>query len=212
MSFVLANAGRFFAAMRSSKMLGPDLTPGEVDGLSAILAVCSGWPLNWTAYGLATAYHETAHTLQPIKEMGGAVYFARMYDPQGNRPAVAQALGNTIPGDGARFCGRGYVQLTGRALYVRADGALKLGGELVVNPDLALTPSIAAQIMRRGMEEGWFTGRRLAQMLPDSPSMRAAFMEARSIINGEDRAGLIADYALNFQAALADAGWGLPPP
>lgn len=189
---------RFFAAVRAG-LLGPSLSREEVDGCTVLLAACAAWPLSWTAYGLATAYHETAHTMQPVVELGGAAYFTRMYDPAGLRPAVAMRLGNTEAGDGCRFCGRGYVQLTGRANYRRAD--------LADEPDRALDPAVAADVLERGMREGWFSGRRLVDVLPlGGRATRTQFVAARRVINGQDRAGLIADYALRFQDALVAGG------
>lgn len=188
---------RFFAALRAG-LLGPELSQAEVDGVQAILTACAGWPLSWTAYALATSYHETAHTMRPIVEYGGVAYFTRMYDRGGLRPAVAAALGNTEPGDGARFCGRGYVQLTGRANYVRAG--------LADEPDRALDPAVAAGVLERGMREGWF-GRRLLDVLPlGGRATRRQFIAARRVVNGQDRAALIADYALKFQDALVAGG------
>ena len=196
----------FFDALRASKALGPTLSESEVNGCEAILAACKGWPASWTAYALATAVVETAGTMQPIKEIGGAAYFRRMYDIEGNRPAKARELGNLTPGDGARYAGRGYVQLTGRRNYGKAAAAL--GHPLVANPDLAMRPDIAAQIMVQGMEGGWFTGKSLATYLPASgPATLAQFKEARRIINGQDRATEIAGYALEFQKALKAGGW-----
>lgn len=81
------------------------LSQVEVDGCNAILTACAGWPLGWIADGLATAYHETWHTMAPTIEVGGPAYFTRMYDPAGLRPAVATQLGNTEPGDGCRSAG-----------------------------------------------------------------------------------------------------------
>jgi putative chitinase len=189
---------RFFAALRAG-LLGPALSQAEVDGCNVILASCAGWPLSWTAYALATAYHETAHTMQPIVERGGEAYFTRMYDCGGLRPAVAARLGNIEPGDGSRFCGRGYVQLTGRANYLRAG--------LVDDPDRALDASVAAQVLESGLREGWFTGRRLMDVLPlGGRATRGRFVAARRVVNGTDRAGLIADYALRFQDALLAGG------
>jgi D-alanyl-D-alanine carboxypeptidase/Bacterial SH3 domain len=54
-------------------------------------------------------------------------------------------LGNTTPGDGPRFKGRGYVQLTGRHNYTKI-GPL-VGANLVANPELANDPSIAGLIL-----------------------------------------------------------------
>lgn len=188
---------RFFAALRAG-LLGPELSQDEVGGCEAILGACVDWPLSWTAYGLATAYHETAHTMLPITEYGGAAYFTRMYDRDGLRPAVAAQLGNTEAGDGCRFCGRGYVQLTGRANYARAG--------LVDEPERATDPVVAAQVLERGMREGWF-GRRLMDVLPlGGRATRRQFIAARRTVNGQDRAALIADYALRFQDALLASG------
>ncbi|MDT8758240.1 hypothetical protein MZO42_05980 [Sphingomonas psychrotolerans] len=202
----MKDAAAFYATIRHGKMLGPTLTQDEVNGLAAILTAMSGAPVAYAAYALATAYHETAHTMQPIEERGGAAYFHRMYDCRGNRPQVARELGNICPGDGARYHGRGYVQLTGRRNYARAQD--ELGQNLVAQPDLALDPAIAASVMRRGMDEGWFTGAKLATWLPPAGvSTPAQFVKARRIINGTDCADLIADYAVQFQGALVAGGW-----
>lgn len=202
----LTDPSAFFDALRRSKALGPSLTAQEVSGCEAILAACAGWGAAWAAYALATAVVETASTMQPIKEYGGPAYFRRMYDIEGNRPSKARELGNTVPGDGAQFAGRGYVQLTGRSNYTKATQAL--GHDLIGNPDLAMRPDVAAAIMVQGMERGWFTGRSLSTYLPKGAiGTLAQFKEARRIINGQDRAAEIAGYALEFQKALIAGGW-----
>ena len=195
---MLHNPPAFFAALRNGP-LGPDLTQSEVDGCNAILTACAGWPASWTAYALATACHETARTMQPIKERGGNSWFAR-YDGRAD-------LGNTRPGDGARFAGRGYVQLTGRANYAKAGA--KIGVDLTGNPDLALGLGVAAKVMRLGMAEGWFTGRKLSSYLPTVavPGTFAQFRDCRRIINGLDCADKIAGYAVHFQEDLRAGGW-----
>lgn len=195
---------KFFSVVRASRLFGPTLDQGEVDGLNAILSAMQSSPLAYTAYALATAYKETAHTMRPIDEFGGPAYFTRMYDPPpaGNRPAVAARLGNIKPGDGALYHGRGYVQLTGRGLYIKAGD--KLGVDLVGNPELAKDPVIAAKVMREGMDGGWFTGARFATRLPSTGlANRGQFIDARQIINGRDCAEEIADYAMTFQGALS---------
>lgn len=67
---------------------------------------------------------------------GGAPY--SLYD--GRRD-----LGNTQPGDGARFKGRGFVQLTGRANYAHFSGPIGLS--IVDQPDLANAPEVAAVLL-----------------------------------------------------------------
>lgn len=204
----LAAPAEFFKRARGKDLLDA-LDQEEVDGCNAILAACGAavWPIGDTAYALSTSFHETAGTMQPIKEYGGAAYFRRMYDPQGARPKVAAELGNTIPGDGVRFCGRGYVQLTGRRNYTKAGKLLDL--DLVGNPDLALRPNTAAAIMVLGMSQGWFTGRDLDDDIPrDGPATLQQFVRSRDIINGTDKADKIAREAMAFQEALQAGGWG----
>jgi hypothetical protein len=199
----------FFNFLREGKYLGPSLDNNEVNGVKAIINACgeANWPISWTAYALATAYHETAHTMQPIKEYGGPKYFTRMYDITGTRPKLAKDNGNTSPGDGAKYFGRGYVQLTWKNNYAKMEKELKIAG-LVKNPDLALTCENAARIMTYGMKEGRFTGHSLEDHLPrDCVATLKQFVEARRIINGTDKAVQIAEYAMHFQDALTRGGW-----
>jgi hypothetical protein len=193
---------QFFAAIRRAPF-GGKMNAGQTAGVTAIL---DEWDrrgltdMRWLAYMLATAKHETCHTMQPIREKGGTSYLIRMYDPQGERPALARKNGNTKPGDGARFCGRGYVQLTWRNNY-RAMGKL-LGVDLEGNPDMAMEPDTAAAIMFEGMIRGSFTGKKLATYFDRS---RSDWTNARRIINGTDRAAAIATIARQFYAALVTA-------
>lgn len=205
--------GRFYDFLRGNSMLGPKISAAEFEGCDNILRACgtAGWGVSWVAYALATTYHETAHTMQPVKEIGGTAYFTRMYDIRGNRPHVARDLGNTEPGDGARFPGRGYVQLTGRRNYVKATAKLRALGydvDLVADPDRAMDPEIAAVILVLGMREGWFTGRDIDDDLPAGrPGTLAQFVASRDIINGRDKQDLIAGYAIDFQTGLQTGGW-----
>lgn len=91
---------------------------------------------------LAQCSHESAD-FSRMKEMGGTQYFTKKYDPKFN-PAKAKTLGNTNPGDGARYAGRGYIQITGRENYRRAGQALNL--PLEQQPELAAKPDVAARI------------------------------------------------------------------
>jgi putative chitinase len=187
----------FFATVRAS--FGA-LKQGQVDGFNAILDQweARGGDDRHLAYMLATAWHETARTVQPIKEMGGTKYFTRMYDIKGEHPDRARLLGNLAPGDGARYCGRGYVQLTGMRNYAKAGSELDL--PLVAHPDLAMNPGVAARIMFAGMAEGWFTGKKLSDYEGGGQEFDA--VNARRIINGTDRAKAIAGYYRSFLVAL----------
>src|SRR5690348_3906303 len=168
---------RFYACLRarSSGVFGTSLSQGQVNGCEALLkeAESEGTPLRFLAYMLATAYHETACTMQPVREIG---------------KGKGKEYGKPI--NGRTYYGRGYVQLTWLANYQRA--AKELAIDLVRYPDDALEPDIAAAIMFRGMTEGWFTGKKLADYINLD---KTDYFNARRIVNGTDRAEKIAGYA-----------------
>jgi putative chitinase len=97
-------------------------------------------PIELAAF-LAQCAHES-HDFQSMVEYGGSLDF-RKYDPK-FAPKKARALGNKKAGDGARYKGRGYIQLTGRYNYKRAGEALGL--PLEAKPELAEKPEVAAKI------------------------------------------------------------------
>lgn len=193
------NLAVFFDEVRHALFKGK-LTQNQVSGIKFILEQWDETGFtnhHWLAYALATAFHETAFTMQPIMEIGGPAYFTRMYDIRGNRPDKARELGNFAPGDGVKYAGRGYVQLTGKTNYNRASQAL--GIDFLRQPDQAMEPANAAFIMFQGMKDGWFTGKSFHDYLDDKHS---DYRNARRIVNGTDKAGTIADYAMKFEAAL----------
>ncbi|HSE10411.1 MAG TPA: hypothetical protein VLB29_17240 [Nocardioidaceae bacterium] len=87
---------------------------------------------------LATVVTEVGPSLRPINEYGGPSYFTQMYEGRSD-------LGNHHPGDGARFHGRGYIQLTGRANY-RSYGE-RIGMPLEERPHMALRPQVGARVL-----------------------------------------------------------------
>lgn len=114
---------------------------------------------------LATVATEVGPSLRPIKEYGGRSYFTQMYEGRSD-------LGNTRPGDGARFHGRGYIQLTGRANY-REYGS-RLGVPLEDRPDLALRPKVGARVLAEYFEERGI----------DDDARRGQWRETRLKVNG----------------------------
>ncbi len=125
-----------------------------------------------------------------------------------NKELLAANLGNTpqADGDGYLYRGRGYVQITGARNYRLATS--RLGVDLVGSPDKALDPAIAAKIIIRGMIEGWFTGKKLSDYI----GAKVDYKGARRIVNGTDKAALIAGYADTIEAALRAAGADKPAP
>lgn len=188
------NDAVFFAEIRQSLFRGR-LSRTQADGINAILA---GWrkmgdgDRRKLAYVLATSYHETARTMQPIEEYGRG---------QGRRYGAAD------PKTGRRYYGRGHVQLTWKRNYQKM--AEITGVPLVAQPQLALDPDISVEILISGMMGGVFTGRKLADFIGHDG---ADYVNARRIVNGTDRAGLIAGYAAEFEAALRAAALAPPVP
>jgi predicted chitinase len=90
---------------------------------------------------LSQCAHETMD-FKHLKEIGGSLDFKK-YDIR-FAPNKARALGNTKPGDGAKYKGRGYIQLTGKYNYKKAGDALGL--PLEAKPELVERPDIAAKV------------------------------------------------------------------
>ena len=85
-------------------------------------------------------------------------------------------LGNKGIGDGDKFKGRGFVQLTGRSNYTKYSKSLGLGTQLVKNPDMANDPDIAAKILASFLKD---KERKIKEALLDN-DLRLA----RKLVNG----------------------------
>ncbi|RPI37330.1 MAG: hypothetical protein EHM67_11875 [Hyphomicrobiaceae bacterium] len=188
-------------------LFGGKLTQQQVDGQNAIL---DEWErhamsddLRHLAYPLATTKHETASTMWPIEEYG---------------KGEGSSYGIPDPETGQTYYGRGYVQLTWRDNYAKATSKLDLTGDddLEWHAERALDPQIAADVMFRGMAEGWF--RTASDGKPETlvkyfNETRDDPYQAREIINGDKHivpewsdgvsiGNLVAGYHENFLAAL----------
>lgn len=122
---------------------------------------------------LAQIGHESG-SLYYVKELGGSSYFAK-YDGR-------KDLGNTEPGDGARFAGRGLIQVTGRNNYGRASKALFGDDRLLKNPELLEQPEWAAK------SAVWYWTTRNLNALADGGQITDITRAINGGINGlEDR-------------------------
>lgn len=207
------NRAAFYAALRGSALFPRGLTQSQVDGFENLLNVWEKHfkadPMDDLAYNLATAYHETGRTMQPITEKGQRSYFDK-YEP-GTR--LGQMLGNIVKGDGYRFRGEGHVQNTGRrnARYAsdRLNEAFNLGIDLLENPEKRGDPFISAMSLFLGNKEGWWTGKDLRDYIDGVPESDAEdlreFINARRVVNGTDKAEAIGNYAIAFRQALREA-------
>lgn len=180
--------GKFYDVVRARLYNTFGLGQESVDGFEAILNANEKTyklPKTQLAYLLATAYHETAHTIKPLKEWG-----------RGKK----KAYGKTVRGN--VYYGRGLVQLTWHENYVKMGKIL--GVDLESNPDLAIDLSVSVDIIFVGMIRGIFTGKKLSDYFKDFPPTAEPIL-ARAIVNGRDRAALIADYYDHFLDALVAA-------
>ncbi|ANL46035.1 glycoside hydrolase family 19 protein [Rhizobium phaseoli] len=201
----------FFDAVREELFKG-ELTQPQVEGITAIL---DAWERRfapadrrWLAYILATAYHETAYTMQPVRETlaqsdARAVEILEAAFAAGRLSWVKTPYWRPDE-DGCCWLGRGLVQLTHKRNY-EAMSALT-GIDLVADPDRAMEMDAAVTILIEGMLQGSFTGHKLADHLNATTE---DWVNARRIVNGTDRAEKLAGYAEAFHAAMRpDAAQG----
>jgi len=176
------DATKFFDMIRENPFPG-HLAQTQVDGMTYLMRAWrikhhpNTGDVRWLSYLMATTFHETAYTMLPIKEYGSQSYLqGKPYWP---------------------YIGRGYVMLTWDYNYEK--GAALTGEDLLNFPDLAMNPELSAQITYDGMIRGWFTGKAFDDYFnatKDDP------VNARQIVNGNDKDDLIAGYHKAFLDAI----------
>jgi putative chitinase len=187
---------KFYTGIREQGLF-TKLSQAQVENIDAII---NYWDLQgytdvrWLAYIFATTKHESASTMQPIEEYGKGK--GRPYGKKIKHSGVPYTTPNKI------YFGRGFIQLTHYENY-QLMGRL-IGEDLLNYPEKALQTDVAVKIMFEGMTKGSssfgdFTGKCLEMYFnktTDDP------INARRIINGKDKAQLIAGYHKKFLACL----------
>jgi putative chitinase len=178
---------RFFFDYVRGHLFEGQLRQGQIEGLNAILAEWDSKYASkddrWLAYMLATTHHETDRRMQPIEEYG---------------KGKGRAYGKPDLVTGKTYYGRGFVQLTWKANYDAMGRKLNL--DLLKRPELALRLDAATQILFLGMLEGTFTGKKLNTYFNAGTE---DWVNARRIINGLDKANLIATYGRSYYASIS---------
>jgi putative chitinase len=181
---IMLNRKNFFDSIRHSLFEGR-IKAKQVEGIEIIL---NKWEkegykdLRWLAYILATVFHETAHTMQPVQEFG-----------RGKGRKYGEPAGEY----GHAYYGRGYCQLTWEYNYLRFSKMI--GVDIYQFPEKACEPAVAVDILFIGMIRGMFTGKPLAQYFNDDVT---DWVGARRIVNSLDRADMIGNIATKFHYAL----------
>ena len=185
----------FFDTVRKDLFRGT-LTQDQVDGMNYLLEV---WEKHfeadnprdgtkWLAYALATFFHETAEKMQPIEEYG---------------KGSGKSYGKPTGPHNQAYYGRGHVQLTWEENYKNGQKFLKDRYDVDANihPEAhkMLHPQTSALVSYDGMIYGWFTGVGLPKYFNSTTEDPK---NARRIVNGTDKADLIAGYYWKFIKAL----------
>lgn len=186
------NKNKFYDAIRPHV----NLTTQNVMGMDKVLDYIESREnnLQQAAYIIATAWWETGQTMMPVRE---AYWKDEAWRKRNFR---------YYP-----YYGRGYIQLTWDYNYKKASDYFKV--DFVKNPDLVMDPEYALPILFVGMNEGWFTGKKLDNYIDnddenDSEELKE-YKGARRIVNGTDKAETIAKLALVFEKGLKEAEYKL---
>ncbi len=198
MATQLINRKHFYDTVKTNGLF-PALKQSQLNGIEAIFNKWDGnaqyTDLRWLAYMLATTYHETARTMQPVEEYGHGA--GRTYGKKFRMNGKPYITPDKI------YYGRGNVQLSWIDNYEKMGHIL--GIDLVNHPELALQVDVAVSIMFEGMTKGDssfgdFTGKCLEQYFNATTNDP---VNARRIINGLDKADAIAGYHNKLLAGLS---------
>lgn len=173
------NHSLFFKSVRSS-LFGGKLLQSQVDGMTDIITEffkAGHTDDRWLAYIMATVFHETDRKMQPVTEYGGEEYLKKKkYYP---------------------WYGRDLTHTTWEENYQKVKDST--GVDVIGDPDLIAQMPLAAEVAVKFMVNGWYTGKKLFDYFN---AIETDPENARRIINGKDKAKLIAGYYEHFLNAI----------
>lgn len=189
------------------RKLDVSFSQSQVDGMNFLRDACNKAKLSpqHAAYIFATAWHESAKRMQPVSEFGKGAkhrYGQWFKNSRGVKNGVRNGAKNwprylysEYP---HLYYGRGLSQLTWLDNYIRATE--ELGVDFANNPEIANKPEHSADILVTGSMQGWFTTRSIPQKITYGHFQE--FIDARGVINGKDKAKMIAEYAKIFLTGM----------
>lgn len=128
--------------------------------------------------GITTIYRIAAFVAQLAHESGELRYMKELADGKGYEGR--KDLGNTQPGDGPRFKGRGPIQITGRANYRACSLALYGDERLLATPEILEQPSDGCRAA------AWFWKTRGLNELADAQDFEKITRRINGGLNGLD--------------------------
>lgn len=194
------NRTTFFAYARRAPF-GGRLTQAQVDGMNDLLDAWEEYGSNDirdAAYIFAGVFHETGAKMVPVRET-----FAKT-DAEARKNVKNRKYGKVVKG--YVWYGRGRIQNTWYANYVKITE--QYGIPASTNPDILLDSVTDAMVTVRGHLAGIWTGKRLADYFD---GQKEDPVGARAIVNGKDKASLIASYYGQFLGAFEAASQAVPP-
>lgn len=191
-------------------------TQEQVDGINGIIEAfreVGDGDIDTLAYALATAYHETGRRMAPVREgfaksdKGARGAVARLAAKRGPNSAPSK-YGQPAGPYGHVYYGRGHVQLTWHHNYKNASK--DAGVDLEKYPDKMLDPEISARVLIRGIMDGRWSAKGVGIDFyegQDDKLSREEAIEARRLVNVQDKAVTIAVYFEHFYNALKSSGF-----
>lgn len=170
------------------------MTPEQLAACTGCLSVLQAAP--WleyieaamAAYAINTPARQSAFLAQIGHESGGLRYVREIWGPT---PAQARYegradLGNTQPGDGKRFRGRGLIQMTGRANYASTRDRLQAKFPNCKVPDFEACPEALAVPKWAALSAGDFWESRGLNALADEGDFERITKRINGGLNGQD--------------------------